>query len=268
VSIRHGWRGPSFATSSACSSSAHALGEALRGIQRGDYDAALAGGSEAPITLLGVAGFASMGALSTRNDTPEKASRPFDRDRDGFVLAEGAAMLMLESEASAVKRGARILAELAGYGASSDAHHVTSPAPGHEGAQRAMRAALADAGLSPAEVGYLNAHGTSTLAGDTLEMEGVAAVFGDAARSLAVSSTKSMTGHLNGAAGALEAAISVLALDRGVLPPTTNLDNVDPAITLDCIPHHARQKRVEVVVSNSFGFGGTNVTLVLRRFGA
>ncbi|MCY1021580.1 beta-ketoacyl-ACP synthase II [Pyxidicoccus sp. MSG2] len=265
VTMRHGIKGPSWSTNSACSTSAHSIGEAMRGIQRGEFDAAVAGGSEAPISLLGVGGFAAMKALSTRNDAPQEASRPFDADRDGFVLAEGAGMVVLEEWEQARARGARIYAELSGYGASSDAHHVTSPAPEHEGAQRSMRAALKDAGLTPADIGYVNAHGTSTDIGDVLEMQGIARVFGDAARSLAVSSTKSMTGHMNGAAGAAEAVISVLALTRGVLPPTINLRNKDPRITLDCVPHTAREARVDAVMSNSFGFGGTNVSLVFRR---
>ncbi|MCI0574359.1 MAG: hypothetical protein L0Y66_26810, partial [Myxococcaceae bacterium] len=235
------------------------------GIERGDFDAAVAGGAEAPVTLLGVAGFNAMKALSTRNDAPERASRPFDVDRDGFVIAEGAGMLVLEEREHALARGARIWAELAGYGASSDAYHVTSPAPGHEGAQRSMRLALRDAGMHPPEVGYVNAHGTSTDVGDALEAEAIEAVFGEHLGGLAVSSTKSMTGHMNGAAGAAEAAISVLALVRGVLPPTLNLERQDPGIRLDCIPQRARERRVDAVMSNSFGFGGTNVSLVFRR---
>ncbi|WP_426753508.1 beta-ketoacyl-ACP synthase II [Myxococcus sp. Y35] len=265
VSMRHGIKGPSWSTNSACSTSAHAIGEAMRGIQRGDFDVAVAGGAEAPISLLGVGGFAAMKALSTRNDAPQAASRPFDVDRDGFVLAEGAGMLILEAWEHAEARGARILAELAGYGASSDAYHVTQPAPGHEGAQRSMRGALADAALSPADIGYINAHGTSTDIGDVLEMEGIAQVFGDAAGTVAVSSTKSMTGHMNGAAGAAEAVISVLALTRGVLPPTINLERQDPRIPLDCVPNAARTAQVDAVMSNSFGFGGTNVSLIFRR---
>jgi 3-oxoacyl-[acyl-carrier-protein] synthase II len=265
VTMRHGIKGPSWSTNSACSTSAHAIGEAMRGIQRGEFDAAVAGGSEAPITLLGVGGFAAMKALSRRNDAPQEASRPFDVDRDGFVIAEGAGMVVLEEWEQARARGARIYAELSGYGASSDAHHVTSPAPEHEGAQRSMRAAIKDAGLTPADIGYVNAHGTSTDIGDVLEMQGIARVFGDAARTLAVSSTKSMTGHMNGAAGAAEAVISVLALTRGVLPPTINLRNKDPGILLDCVPNTAREARVDAVMSNSFGFGGTNVSLVFRR---
>lgn len=262
ISMRHGIKGPSWSSNSACSTSAHAIGEALRGIQRGDFDAAVVGGAEAPITVLGVGGFAAMKALSTRNDAPQAASRPFDVDRDGFVVAEGAGMLVLETWEHARERGAKMYAELSGYGASSDAYHVTQPAPEHEGAQRSMRLALADAGLKPADIGYINAHGTSTDIGDVLEMEAIARVFGDAARQVAVSSTKSMTGHMNGAAGAAEAVISVLALQRGMLPPTVNLDRQDPRIALDCIPKVAREKRVSAVMSNSFGFGGTNVSLV------
>ncbi|MBZ4422395.1 beta-ketoacyl-ACP synthase II [Myxococcus sp. RHSTA-1-4] len=265
VTMRHGIKGPSWSTNSACSTSAHAIGEAMRGIQRGEFDAAVAGGAEAPITMLAIGGFAAMKALSTRNDAPQAASRPFDEDRDGFVLAEGAGMLVLEEYEHARARGARILAELTGYGASSDAYHVTQPAPEHEGAQRSMRNALADAGLKPADIGYINAHGTSTDIGDVLEMRGITRVFGDAARTVAVSSTKSMTGHMNGAAGAAEAVISVLALTRGVLPPTINLQRQDSRISLDCVPNTAREVRVDAVMSNSFGFGGTNVSLVFQR---
>jgi 3-oxoacyl-[acyl-carrier-protein] synthase II len=265
ISMRHGIKGPSWSSNSACSTSAHAIGEAMRGIQRGDFDAAVVGGAEAPISVLGVGGFSAMKALSTRNDAPQAASRPFDVDRDGFVIAEGAGMLVLETWEHARARGAKVYAELAGYGASSDAHHVTQPAPGHEGAQRSMRLALKDAGLTPADIGYINAHGTSTDIGDVLEMEAVAHVFGEAAQRVAVSSTKSMTGHMNGAAGAAEAVISVLALQRGMLPPTLNLERKDPRITVDCIPQVAREKRVDAVMSNSFGFGGTNVTLVFQR---
>ncbi|ADO73110.1 beta-ketoacyl-ACP synthase II [Stigmatella aurantiaca] len=265
ISIRHGIKGPSWSSNSACSTSAHALGEAFRGIQRGDFDAAVVGGAEAPVTLLGVGGFAAMKALSTRNDAPQQASRPFDVDRDGFVVAEGAGMLVLEAWESALARGAKVYAELTGYGASSDAYHVTQPAPEHEGAQRSMRLALKDAQLAPSDIGYINAHGTSTDLGDVLEMEGIASVFGAAARGVAVSSTKSMTGHMNGAAGAAEAVISVLALQRGILPPTINIQKQDPRITLDCIPNNAREQRVDAVMSNSFGFGGTNVSLVFQR---
>ncbi|SEL45426.1 3-oxoacyl-[acyl-carrier-protein] synthase II [Stigmatella aurantiaca] len=267
ISIRHGLKGPSWSSNSACSTSAHALGEAFRGIQRGDFDAAVAGGAEAPVTLLGVGGFAAMKALSTRNEAPQQASRPFEVDRDGFVVAEGAGMLVLETWDRARSRGAKVYAELTGYGASSDAYHVTQPAPGHEGAQRSMRLALEDARLGPSDIGYINAHGTSTDLGDVLEMEGISNVFGEAARGVAVSSTKSMTGHMNGAAGAAEAVISVLALQRGILPPTINLQKQDPRILLDCIPNTAREQRVDAVMSNSFGFGGTNVSLVFQRPG-
>ncbi|MDC0708686.1 beta-ketoacyl-ACP synthase II [Stigmatella sp. ncwal1] len=265
ISIRHGIKGPSWSSNSACSTSAHALGEAFRGIQRGDFDAAVVGGAEAPVTLLGVGGFAAMKALSTRNEAPQQASRPFDADRDGFVVAEGAGMLVLETWEHACARGAKVYAELTGYGASSDAYHVTQPAPGHEGAQRSMRLALKDAQLVPSDIGYINAHGTSTDLGDMLEMEGIASVFGAAARGVAISSTKSMTGHMNGAAGAAEAVISILALQRGILPPTINLQKQDLRITLDCIPNAAREQRVDAVMSNSFGFGGTNVSLVFQR---
>ncbi|WP_408889790.1 beta-ketoacyl-ACP synthase II [Myxococcus faecalis] len=265
VSLRHGLKGPSWAPNSACSTSAHAIGEAMRGIQRGEFDVAVAGGAEAPISLLGVGGFAAMQALSLRNDAPHAASRPFDADRDGFVLAEGSGMLVLEELEHARARGARIHAELTGYGASADAHHVTAPAPEHEGAQRSMRAALKDAALRPADIGYINAHGTSTDVGDLMEVQGIHHVFGDAARSVAVSSTKSMTGHMNGAAGAAEAVISILALTRGLLPPTINLERLDPRIDLDCVPNTARPAQVDAVMSNSFGFGGTNVSLIFRR---
>ncbi|WP_370459138.1 beta-ketoacyl-ACP synthase II [Aggregicoccus sp. 17bor-14] len=265
VSMRHGLKGPSWSPASACSTSAHALGEAMRGIQRGDYDVALAGGAEAPVCLLGVAGFNAMKALSTRNEDPAGASRPFDQDRDGFVIAEGSGVMVLESLEHAQARGARIYAELVGYGASSDANHPTSPAPAHEGGQRAMRLALEDAGLRPQDIGYLNAHGTGTDIGDALEAEAIEAVFGERGGSLAVSSTKSMTGHMNGAAGAAEAIISVLALTRGVLPPTLNLERQDPRVRLDLVPQRAREVRVDAVMSNSFGFGGTNASLVFGR---
>jgi 3-oxoacyl-[acyl-carrier-protein] synthase II len=262
LSIRFGFKGPSYATSSACSTSAHAVGEAMRAIQRGDVDAALAGGSEAPITMLAVGGFCAMRALSQRNHEPEKASRPFDRSRDGFVVGEGAGLLFLEERERALRRGARIHAELTGYGASSDAHHETTPAPRHEGGARAMRLALREAGLPPEKIGYLNAHATSTEVGDVLEAQGIEDVFGAHATRLPVSASKSMLGHLNGAAGAVEAVISVLALERGVLPPTINVDELDPEIRLDVIPNRARRAKVEAVMSNSFGFGGTNVSLV------
>jgi 3-oxoacyl-[acyl-carrier-protein] synthase II len=268
ITMRFGLKGPSWSTASACSTGAHAIGEALRGIQRGEFDAALAGAAEAPVTPLAMAGFCSMKALSRANDRPEAASRPFDAGRDGFVMAEGAAILVLEAAEHAEARGARVLAELVGYGATSDAHHATSPAPRHAGGQEAMRRSLADAGLRPADVGYLNAHATSTELGDRLEAEGIGDVFGEAAAQLAVSSTKSMTGHMNGAAGAAEAAITVLALEHGLLPPTINVERQDPDVALDVIPNIARPRQVDYALSNSFGFGGTNAALVFGRPGA
>ena len=264
ISMRFGAKGPNWATSSACSSGAHAIGEAMRGIQRGQFDAAFAGGTEAPITLMGIAGFAAMKALSRRNEEPARASRPFDSGRDGFVLAEGAGVLFLEELESAQSRGARVYAELIGYGASADAYHVTTPAPRHQGAQRCMRAALQDAGIRPSEVGYLNAHGTSTPAGDSLEAEGIEDVFGEHIQQMPVSSTKSMTGHMNGAAGSAEAVISILAMTRGIVPPTINLEHQDPSVHLDCVPNRARNHLASTVMSNSFGFGGTNVSLIFR----
>jgi 3-oxoacyl-[acyl-carrier-protein] synthase II len=269
VSIRYGFKGPSYTVTSACSSGGHAIGEAVRWIQRGDMDAALAGGTEAALTPLGLGGFAAMRALSKRNEEPELASRPFDRDRDGFVMAEGAGVLVLEEREMAIKRGAKIYCELVGYGASSDAYHLTQPAPEAEGAQRAMRAALKDARISPDSVDYINTHGTSTPVGDINELTALRRVFGAHATSgLLVSSTKSMTGHLLGAAGGLEAVICALALRDGVVPPTINLDNPDEgAAGFDLVPNTARRKEVRTVLSNSFGFGGTNVTLVLTRHG-
>jgi 3-oxoacyl-[acyl-carrier-protein] synthase II len=267
VSMRYGFKGPSYTTTSACSSGAHAIGEAFRWIARGDIDMAVAGGSEAAVTGLGIGGFNAMRALSKRNDAPQKASRPYDKDRDGFVMSEGAGIMVLEDRERAVRRGAHILAEILGYGATADAHHLSQPAPEGEGAQRAMRAALKDAKLDARDVGYVNAHGTSTEAGDITELEAIERVFGDHARSgLLISATKSMTGHLLGAAGGLEAVISVLAIEDGVIPPTINLDNPDErAAGFDLVPHTARQKRVDVALSNSFGFGGTNVALIFKR---
>ena len=264
ISIRFGFKGPNWSTNSACATSAHALGEAMRLIQRGDADVAIAGGAEAPIGFMCIAGFNAIRALSTRNDDPARASRPFDADRDGFVLGEGAAILVLEELSHARARGARIHAELAGYGATSDAFHMTAPGPEHEGAQRCMRLALADAQLHPSEIGYVNAHGTATPIGDIAEATAIAHTFGEHARRLPISSTKSMTGHLTGAAGSAEAIISILAMQRGILPPTINLDRQDPAITLDCVPNVARVAHVDAVMSNSFGFGGTNAALIFR----
>ncbi|MEM6958805.1 MAG: beta-ketoacyl-ACP synthase II [Myxococcota bacterium] len=267
VSMRWGLKGPIMTHTSACSSGAHAIGEAFRWIQRGGMDAAVAGGAEAAVTRLGLAGFASMRALSKRNDAPKEASRPFDRDRDGFVMSEGAAVVVLEEREAALKRGATILAEIIGYGASADAYHITNPAPDHEGAQRAMRASLEDAAIDPSLVGYVNAHGTSTPAGDTEELIAIRSVFGDHATSgLWISSTKSTTGHLLGAAGGLEGAIAVHALAKGVVPPTINLHNPDEAGEgLELVPHEARERPLEATLTNSFGFGGTNVSLVFRR---
>jgi 3-oxoacyl-[acyl-carrier-protein] synthase II len=266
LSIRTGAQGPNFAHVSACSTGTHSIGEAARAIRWDDADVMLAGGSEATLSILGVGGFNAMRALSTRNDAPEKASRPFDKERDGFVMAEGSACVVLEELEHAKKRGARIYAEVTGYGANSDAFHVTQPAPEGEGAQRCMRKALKDAKADPSEIGYINAHGTSTHFNDKNETAAIKKVFGDHASKLMVSSTKSMTGHLLGAAGAAEAAFSALALHRGVLPPTINLDTPDPECDLDYIPHDAREKQVDMVLSNSFGFGGTNGCLVLKRY--
>ncbi len=267
VSIRYGFKGPSYTTTSACSSGAHAIGEAFRWISRGDLEMAVAGGAEATITGLGVGGFNAMRALSKRNDEPEKASRPYDKGRDGFVMAEGSGILILEERERALARGARIYAEIVGYGASADAYHLSQPAPEGEGAQRAMRAALRDAKLNTDQVDYLNAHGTSTEAGDITELVAIEKVFGSYAKNgLLVSSTKSMTGHLLGAAGGLEAVISALAIREGVVPPTINLDDPDDqAAGFDLVPHTARRKKLDVALSNSFGFGGTNVALVFKR---
>jgi 3-oxoacyl-[acyl-carrier-protein] synthase II len=266
VSIRYGLKGPNFATVSACASSAHAIGESFNMIRHGLADAMVTGGAEASITGLTVAAFSNMKALSSRNDSPETASRPFDRDRDGFVLADGGAIVVLESLEYAEARGARILGEVLGYGASGDAYHITSPAEHGEGAQRAMRACLADGAIDPARVGYINAHGTSTEQGDVAETEAVKAVFGDQARNLIFGSTKSMTGHLLGAAGALEFGISLLATTCGVIPPTINQFNADPACDLDCAPNRKVERSVDVALSNSFGFGGHNATVAVSGF--
>lgn len=266
VSIRYGLKGPNFCTVSACASSAHAIGEAVTLIRHGIADAMIAGGAEAAITGLTVAAFANMKALSTRNDSPETASRPFDRDRDGFVLGDGGAVVVLESLEHARARGARILGEVLGYGLSADAYHITQPAPGGEGAAQAMRACLADGGIEPARVGYINAHGTSTPQGDIAETEAVKAVFGEHARRLIFGSTKSMTGHLLGAAGALEFVVALLAVRCGVIPPTINQFTPDPECDLDCAPNRAVERKVDVALSNSFGFGGHNVTLAVGSF--
>jgi 3-oxoacyl-[acyl-carrier-protein] synthase II len=268
VSIAHGLQGPSYCTTSACSSGAHAIGEASEWIRRRKVDVMVAGGTEATITPVGIAGFEAMLALSKRNDDPPRASRPFDRGRDGFVCGEGSGTLVLESLTRAKGRGARIYAEVTGYGASSDAYHLTQPAPMHEGAQRAMRMALEDAHVSTEMVDYVNAHGTSTQAGDREESRAIAAVFGANAtdKRLWVSSTKSMMGHLLGAAGAVETAICALAISDGRIPPTINLTDVDPDCILDFVANESRERKVKHAMNNSFGFGGTNCALVLSRF--
>ncbi|MGQ9898174.1 MAG: beta-ketoacyl-ACP synthase II [Acidobacteriota bacterium] len=263
VSIRFGAKGPNLAAATACASGAHAIGESFRIIQAGDADAMLCGGAEAPVTPIGIGGFAGMRALSTRNAEPARASRPFDRRRDGFVLGEGAAILVLEEREQALARGKRPLAEIVGFGQSADAFHLTHPSEVGDGAARAMQQALTDAGIVPADVGYLNAHATGTPAGDAAEAVAIRRVFDAAVTSLAVSSTKSMTGHLLGAAGALEAVVAVLALRDGRIPPTVNLD--EPDVSLDCVPHKAREKSLDYVMTNAFGFGGVNVSLVFRR---
>jgi 3-oxoacyl-[acyl-carrier-protein] synthase II len=268
VSIEHGFRGPSFAHTSACASSAHAIGEATRAIRHGYAQVTVAGGAEATITSIGIAGFSAMFALSRRNDEPQRASRPWDRDRDGFLCGEGAGTLILESLSHAKRRGARILAEVTGYAASCDAYHITKPIPGGLGAVRAMRLALEDAKLNAEQVDYINAHGTSTPPGDMEESKAIEKVFGAHAldKHVWISSTKSMMGHLLGAAGAVEAAVCVQAIRTGVIPPTINLDNPDPECVLDYVPHRARERRVLHAMSNSFGFGGTNASLMLSAF--
>jgi 3-oxoacyl-[acyl-carrier-protein] synthase II len=268
VSIAYGFRGPSYAHTSACSSSGHAIGEAYRWIQEGRAEVMIAGGAEATITPIGIAGFSAMFALSRRNEEPERASRPWDKGRDGFVCGEGAGTLILESLTRAKKRGAKILAEVIGFGASSDAHHITKPAPDGAGAVRAMQSALADAKLSPEQIEYINAHGTSTPAGDVEESKAITRVFGAHAldKKLWISSTKSMMGHLLGAAGAVEAAICVKSIQTGLIAPTINLDDPDPECVLDFVPHSARERRIRRAMSNSFGFGGTNATLILSGY--
>jgi 3-oxoacyl-[acyl-carrier-protein] synthase II len=267
ISIRHGAAGVNFAPVSACATGNHAIGESMRHIQHGDADLVIAGGAEATITLLGISGFTAARALSERNDQPEKASRPFDKDRDGFVAGEGSGILILEELEHARKRGARIYCELTGYSATADAFHITQPSG--IGAERAMRLCLEDAGLAPEQVQYVNAHGTSTPVGDIAETKAIKNVFGDWAKTgLMVSSTKSMTGHLLGAAGGVEAAFAALALHHGIIPPTINLDDPDPECDLDYVPNKAREVRIEAAVSNSFGFGGTNAVLAFERFRA
>lgn len=266
LSMRYGVRGPNYATVSACASSAHAVGLAYRSVRTGEADVMITGGTEATVTPLCMAGFSSMKALSTRNDDPASASRPFDADRDGFVLGEGAGVLILESLEHARERGAEVLAEIAGFGQSADAHHMTAPPPEGEGAQLAMRKALDDAGLDPEEVGYVNAHGTSTPANDPTETTAVKAVFGDHAHELLVGSTKSMTGHTLGAAGGVEAAITALVCRHGVVPPTINYETPDPDCDLDYVTDGPVERDVRAAVTNSFGFGGHNATLALSRW--
>jgi 3-oxoacyl-[acyl-carrier-protein] synthase II len=266
VSIRFGAKGPNSATCTACSASAHAIGDAYEIIKRGAADAMIAGGSEAAITPMGVGGFGAMRALSTRNDDPHRASRPFDRDRDGFIIGEGSGVVIIEELEMARARGARIYAELVGYGMSADAYHITAPSEDGEGAVRVMRQCLESAGVGPEAVNYINAHGTSTPYNDKLETLAIKKAFGQHATRLAISSTKSMTGHLLGAAGGLEAGITALAVHTQQVPPTINLDNPDPECDLDYVPHTARKLPIEYALSNSFGFGGTNAALLLKRY--
>ncbi len=268
ISIRIGAKGPNLSITTACASGTHAIGEAFKLVQSGVSDAIVSGGAEATLTPLGVAGFTAMKALSKRNDDPEKASRPFDIDRDGFVMGEGAGILILEELEHAMNRGAKIYAEIAGYGMSSDAYHISTPSPNGEGAARCMQNALKDGGIAPEEVDYINAHGTSTKHGDEVETAAIRDVFGKHAYKLCVSSTKSMIGHLLGASGGVEGVISTLCIQRNKVPPTINLDNPDPACDLDYVPHRARQLDVNVVMSNSFGFGGTNACIVLKKYRA
>jgi 3-oxoacyl-[acyl-carrier-protein] synthase II len=266
VSIRSGAKGPNSATATACTTSAHSIGDSFRIIQRGEADVMICGGTEACITPMGIGGFAAMRALSTRNEDPARASRPWDRDRDGFVVGEGAGILILEELQSARSRNARILAELVGYGMSADAFHVTAPPDDGDGAYRVMRNALRDAAIGPEQVQYVNAHGTSTEVGDRIETEALKRAFGEHAYKLAVSSTKSMTGHLLGGAGGLEAGITVLALRDQIAPPTMNLENPDPVCDLDYVPNRARAMKIDYALSNSFGFGGTNGCLIFKRY--
>ena len=267
ISIRFGAKGPNSAVSTACATGNHSIGDAFKIIQRGEADAMIAGGAEAVITPLGIGGFNAMKALSTRNNEPEKASRPFDIDRDGFVMGEGAGIMILENLQNAQERGAKIYAEVIGYGMTADAYHITSPSPGGEGAARCMAIALRSGGVEPSKIDYINAHGTSTKAGDELESNAIKTVFGEHAYKVAISSTKSMTGHLLGAAGGVEAVFSVMSILNDIVPPTINLDNVDPECgNLDYVPRTARKMPVNYVLSNSFGFGGTNACLLLKKF--
>jgi 3-oxoacyl-[acyl-carrier-protein] synthase II len=266
VSIKYGFKGPNHSVVTACATGVHAIGDASRLIMFGDADVMVAGGAEAAVNMIGMAGFCASRALSTGfNDTPVRASRPWDRDRDGFVMGEGSGVVVLEEYEHAKKRGAKIYAEVSGYGMSGDAHHITAPAEHHEGAFRAMKAALRNGGMTPDQIGYVNAHGTSTPLGDDLELEAVERFFGDAARGLAMSSTKSATGHLLGAAGAIEAIFSILAVRDNVAPPTLNLDNPSQESVIDRVPHHAQERKIDAALSNSFGFGGTNASIIFKR---
>jgi 3-oxoacyl-[acyl-carrier-protein] synthase II len=266
ISMHFGAKGPNFSLTSACSTAAHAIGEALRFIQREDAEVIIAGGSEAALTPLGFGGFCAARALSTRNEEPERASRPFDKERDGFVMGEGAGIVILESLEHAQRRKAHIYAEIGGYGANGDAYHITAPAPDGEGAARAMRLALEDAKISPQEVDYINAHGTSTPLNDKYETMAIKKVFGEYAYKLAISSTKSMTGHLLGAAGGIELIACVLAIEKGIIPPTVNYEYPDPECDLDYVPNQAREKKINVALSNSLGFGGHNAMLAVKRY--
>ena len=268
ISIKFGAKGPNSAVATACATGSHAIGDAYKIIQRGDADIMIAGGTEAVITPLGIGGFNAMKALSTRNSEPGKASRPFDAARDGFVMGEGAGIMIIERLESAVDRGAKVYAEIVGYGMSSDAYHITSPSPGGEGAARCMHMALRESGISPSEVDYINAHGTSTKYGDEIETNAIKTVFGEHAYKVAVSSTKSMTGHLLGAAGGVEAIVAVLSIDNDIIPPTINLENPDPECDLDYVPLQARKMTVNYALTNSFGFGGTNACLLFKKFRA
>ena len=265
ISIRYGAKGPNISSVSACATSTHSIGDAYHIIRRGDADAMIAGGTESTVTPLGIGGFAVMKALSDRNDTPQAASRPFEKNRDGFVMGEGAGIVILEEYELAKKRGARIYAEVAGYGLTGDAYHLTAPAPDGEGAARCMRMALKNAGCNPEDVDYINAHGTSTPMNDLYETMAIKSAFGDHARKLMVSSTKSMTGHALGAAGGLEAVFTLMAMDMGVVPPTINYQEPDPECDLDYVPNIAREARINAALSNNFGFGGTNATLLFRK---
>ena len=266
ISIRYGAKGPNCAPATACATGSRAIGDAFKVIQRGDADAMIAGGTESVITTMGIGGFNAMKALSTRNDEPEKASRPFDKDRDGFVMGEGAGIVVLEELGHAVERKAKILAELVGYGLTGDAYHITSPAPGGEGAARCMSMALRDAEIDPSKVDYINAHGTSTKYGDEFETAAIKTAFKEHAYKVAVSSTKSMTGHLLGAAGGVEAVVCVLSIVNNIIAPTINLDNPDPECDLDFVPNKAREANINYALSNSFGFGGTNACLLFKKY--